>query len=192
MKVPGWGKAVGIIMIILGSLGIFYQAYKIMAPKIFEMQQQMMSNMSNAFEMNEEMDNNSVRMNPEAFLNTFQETFRISDVAKNWLPTFGIIGLLLCIYYIIGGVLLLKPKALNYKIALSALVSMIALNIISYIVVFSEGNSLMLIGLMIYSFVGVAFDVALLIICLTSNKSSYGIGEAPIKEAEIIDSDDVF
>jgi len=179
MKAPTWGRVIGIIMIVLGSLGIFYQIYKIAMPAMMDIQQDMMSEITNEIEYNEEFnhefENENIRMRPEKIFNTFQEKFMLTDSSKKWLPVFGMLGILFCIYYIIGGAMLLKAKPLNYKIALSAIGGTVALNLISYIVLFSGGTSLMLFGLLIYSFIGVLIDLALFIIFISSDKSKYGI-----------------
>jgi len=189
MKAPGWGKAIGIIMIVLGSFGIFFQAYRILIPKIMEMQQKMISGISQGIELSENMNqDNPFRANPDKIFNSFQENFLFSETTLNWLPIFSVLGIVLCIFYIVGGAMLLKPKSISFKMGLGALIAMIALNIISFVILIPNDDSFMLYGVLIYSFIGTAIDIALLIIVLMSNKSAYGYADnSTLKESSIID-----
>lgn len=177
MKTPGWGKAIGIIMIVLGSLGVFYQGYRIMIPKIMEMQYRMFSDITEVMDEADTIDpDNPTRIKPQKVFDSFQDEILLSQNTITWLPILGGIGVLFCIFYIVGGAMLLKARPISYKMAVSALIAMLALNIFACLVLIPNDSSLMLFGLLVYSCIGIAMDIALLIILLLSNKAAYGIG----------------
>ncbi|NOQ76025.1 MAG: hypothetical protein GQ574_28725 [Crocinitomix sp.] len=154
---PGWGKAIGIIMICLGGLGIFYQIYKFIIPVFFGSFPRRMSGMSQ-------------------FNNPFNDMLGMSETQANMLILYGVLGLALSIFYILGGVKLLTVAPANYNFARYALISFIILNAAGCIYFFSSHTGIIIKGIMIYAIVGLVFDITLLIILMSSNKAEYGIG----------------
>lgn len=175
---PGWGKAVGILMIVFGGLGVFIQIYKIMMPQILRMQKNMMHSFSTI-----EMDNQ-----PNPFRhsqNIFSDMMGISDLQANTLIISGVIGLIGCIFYIIGGAKLLRATPANFKFAKTVLIGFLSLNVLTVILLISEGSSLMMLAILVYIIMGLVVDLVLTIIVSTSNKTAYGIGVA---ESDAVDS----
>ncbi len=180
-KAPSWGKAIGIIMICLGGLGIFYQMYKIIMPSF--MQTMPLNQMS-------QLDPNMDR-GQRIIVNQFENIMDFNGL-ENYLMTLGIIGVILCIIYIISGAKLLTVKPQNYKFAIYVLGIFIAFNAFQLYLVFSGGTSFMMKALFIYSIIGIAFDIALLAILLSSNKAEYGISKGlnePDKDRYTVDLD---
>ncbi len=198
VKAPGWGKTIGILMIILGSLGVFYQMYRIAFPKILNFQNKMMHTITDmqkdAFNQIDENDTilNKEELNqfitePLQQFDHFRETiFGLDDQTTNYLTWFSLIMIVLCIVYIIAGTKIMKPSIQNYNMAVYTLVASIVINLISYVLIFTGQNSFMIMAIMFYSFIGVVADVVFLIIAITSDKSAYGFDS---KTPSAIDSE---
>lgn len=167
-KAPVWGKAIGIIMISLGGLGVFYQAYKIIVPSLFR-------NMFGVFN-NEALYNQNDNVSRQA-VDQLTEMMFMTEGQANSMKIIGFLGILLTIFYIIGGAKLLVPKPANYKFARLALGIFIFYNLVSVILVYGSGMGYFFNMIMIYAIVGLVFDIALIIILLKSNQADYGIGE---------------
>ncbi len=159
---PSWGKALGIIMICLGGLGILMQIYKIMFPMMFKLMRSMPI--------------------PAPPTNHGQAPEKILDMmlgARNsfdWLILIGVIGIFMVTIYIIGGVKLLTAKPINYHFAKWTLIAMLVYNAISLFLFWTALTGIFIRMLSIYIIVGIVFDLAILIILLSSNKAAYGIG----------------
>ena len=180
---PGWGKAVGIIMIVLGGLGVFYQFYKILAPKILETQSKVMDTMSH-------LPSNDGFSGNRAVSSMFNEFLQMSSFQTNVFVFSGIIGFLLCAFYIVAGAKLLVAKPINYKLAQYALISFLVLNLGTIFLLFRDAMSLFVIGLMVYIIIGFVFDLVLLIILLASDKRRYGIGGEALSEINTLYNQD--
>lgn len=169
---PGWGKAIGIIIICLGGLGVFYQIYKILIPSIFS-----------SFPM--QMMNDAARLDPdfnrqqEIVLDQMNTMVKITAAGGQWMMIFGYLGIFITIFYIIGGAKLLTPKPQNYNFGKYALIAFIAYNVIEGIVLLSMNTGFLIRAMLTYSGIGLVFDVTLLIILLSSDKTAYGIGRDP-------------
>ncbi|MBK9190295.1 MAG: hypothetical protein IPM77_01715 [Crocinitomicaceae bacterium] len=110
---PGWGKAVGILMIIFGALGVFIQIYKLIIPRMIAIQGNMMNRM-NTYD--------SVYGNEFSEVsNMYGEMFGISESQATFLTISGVLGFISCVFYIIGGAKLLTPKPANLNFAKYAL-----------------------------------------------------------------------
>lgn len=159
-KAPTWGKAVGIIMICLGGLGTFYQLYKIIFPSFFS--QVPFNNVGNS---------------------EFKEIFGLGSSGLNMMIIFGFIGILLSVFYIIGGAKRLTAKPANYYFAKYTLLIFIIYNLIGVVLFYLLTVGFFIRILLIYAVVGLVFDIALFVIALSSNKAAYGIGgEQGIKQ----------
>jgi hypothetical protein len=166
-KAPGWGKAIGIIMICLGGLGIFIHIYKMLIPSLFGNMPRMMNDLSR-------LDHN----NPagDIMINEFNNMLGLSSTQSAMLMTFGILCLGLTVFYIIGGAKLLTATPSNYRFAKGALIAFIALNAIGVSYFYLGNTGFIVKAILIYSIVGLVFDITLLIILNASNKADYGIG----------------
>lgn len=165
---PGWGKAVGILMIIFGALGVFIQIYKLIIPRMIEMQGNMMDRMSSY---------DSVYGNPYSEVsNVYGEMFGISESQATFLTISGILGFIGCVFYIIGGAKLLTPKPANLNFAKYSLFAFFGLNLLTLIILMSSGNSVLLMVILIYVGMGFTIDLVLGIILLSSDKSAYEPG----------------
>lgn len=165
---PGWGKAVGIIAICLGGLGVFYQMYKIIMPSFFRRIPETLNTLS-------QLDPNRT-VEEEIAINQFQTIMGFTDGQATALMTFGVVGLVLTAFYIVGGAKLLKAKPSNYHFAKYALITFVVYNAILCLYIYTGNGSLILSAIGIYSLVGLVFDVTLMIIVLASDKADYGIG----------------
>ncbi len=163
---PGWGKAIGIIMICLGGLGIFYQIYKLIMPMFFNSFPIAMNNLSH-------LDNNPYN---DVVINEFSNLFGFTQLQVTMLVVFGILGLVLTIFYIMGGVKLLSVAPANYNFAKFALIAFVVLNALACVFFFTTRGGMFMTAIMMYSLIGLVFDITLLIILLSSNKADYGIG----------------
>ncbi len=192
-KAPGWGKTVGILMITFGSFGVFYQIYRMVVPRLMSFQRKMIDRFS---QIPEYMEYSDSTMTKEEFqeivdypVQAFEEVnnmfFNFSDAMINYLTWFSLLMILVCVFYIVAGSKLLKPTPSNYKMARLVLLISIGVNLLSYVLIFSEQGSFMLQVMMLYSFIGVAADVVFLIIMSSSDKSAYFN-----EEKVIIKSDD--
>lgn len=161
-KTPSWGKALGIIMICLGGFGILMQIYKIIFPMMFKLMRSMPM--------------------PAPPTNHGQAPEKILDMmlgARNsfdWLILIGVIGIFMVTIYIIGGVKLLTAKPINYHFAKWTLIAMLLYNGISLILFWTAMTGIFIRMFSIYIIVGFVFDLAVLIILLSSDKAAYGIG----------------
>ena len=108
-KATIWGKVVGIIMICLGALGIFNQFYKISLKSVAGMQGEMIEGFS-------EIPLGENKPNP--FGSIFKNMFAMTETQGNIIMIIGIVGVLLAIFYIIGGVKLLQASKKNYYFVL--------------------------------------------------------------------------
>ena len=179
---PGWGKAIGILMIVFGGLGVFYQFYKIMIPQMLAMSNRMTGIMA-------EME---VPDQPNPFRNSqelFGEMMQITPMQSQVMVWSGILGIILCAVYIVAGAKLLKATPFNYKFARAALISFLFLNLFTVILLFTDDVSLMLLGMLFYIIFGLLIDLVLAIILMASNKKKYGIGVDPNEVVYSLDSD---
>ena len=198
---PGWGKTIGIMMIILGSLGVFYQFYKLVIPKILGFQQSLINTIGDEVQQNQTFQDSvmthtelreSFDQSKEIF-NTLNDTvFRIDPEVITYLTISSIIMLIICVIYIIAGTKLLSPSTKNYQFTLYTLIISIIISLISFIFIFSGNNSAMIFGIMFYAFIGVVADVVFLIIMQSSDKSAYGIGEPKTISTDNINNEDHF
>ena len=167
---PGWGRAIGIIMIILGGMGVFFNFYRLLMPSIFNFQRRLMHDMRD------------VNPNPEArkVSKVLDEMLYFDNTMETLIYIFSTVGIVVCILYIIGGVKLLKPRPKNYNFARAILFAAIFVALLFYIFMFAHRFSFFIFAMMFYSFFGTICDITLLIILSASNKSAYGFSE--IKE----------
>lgn len=168
-KAPKWGRAIGIIMIILGSFGVFFQLLKTLIPSYMRAFSIMVEQ---SIRKNENLDPGHLQN-----LAYVKQQWTASDESLAILMISGIIGVLLLIFYIIGGAKLLKAKELNFQFAKYALIVFILFNAFSsfYFLWMNQNGLLKVLG--IYIAVGTAIDIVLLSVALTSKKTEYG-GEA--------------
>lgn len=182
--VPGWGKGIGITMIILAALGIFYQFYKIMAPSMFGIQKQIMKDFPPIGQPGNPY-NSEQPFNPynEATLSRMEDLMTLSPFQSNILVISGIIGIILTGFYFAGGIKLISaPKPTNYNFGRCALLSFLIFNILSAVILLSDGFSIFLLAILIYQMIGFVFDMVLWLILISSDKSKYGIGAPKISE----------
>jgi hypothetical protein len=175
-KAPGWGKALGIIMICLGGLGIFYQIYKIIIPWIFGIFSRPLNDMA--------------RLSNDRAFDELNYMMGMSESQANVMIAFGIFGLVLTIFYIMGGVKLLSVAPGNYEFTKYALSAFIMLNAAAIVYFLMSHASFTIRLLMIYAIVGLVFDITLIIILLSSNKSDYGVGVDESMQAYTVDTTD--
>lgn len=160
---PGWGKATGIIMIILGGFGIFWNIYRLIMPAVLRVQQNMMHNIA---ELNHDE-------NMENMGHVFNKMLSMDRTTENMLFGFSIVGLILCVIYIIGGVKLLKAKPENLNFAKMILLVALIVGVVQYILMFSFASGIFIIGILFYNILGTLFDLVLYIILMASNKDAY-------------------
>ncbi|MBI3134878.1 MAG: hypothetical protein HYZ14_09425 [Bacteroidetes bacterium] len=176
---PGWGKAVGILMIVFGALGVFIQIYKIMIPQILRMQNQMMNSFSQleTYEQPNPFRTSGLALN---------EIMGLSELQANVLLYSGLLGFIACAVYIVGGAKLLSPKPANYNFAKYSLIGFLLLNAITTGLLTTSGPSIMVMGLLVYVILGLVIDVVLLIVLLSNNKTQYGIGHSDSDEVDTV------
>lgn len=167
---PGWGKAVGILMIIFGALGVFVQIYKLIIPRMIALQGNMMNRMDQLNSYNNSYNEFS------AVNDVYGEMFGITEAQSTFLTISGILGFIGCVFYIVGGAKLLTPKPSNLNFAKYALFGFFGLNLLTLIILMSSGNSVLLMVILIYVGMGFTIDLVLGIILLSSDKSAYEPG----------------
>ncbi|MFD1550613.1 hypothetical protein DNU06_14770 [Putridiphycobacter roseus] len=190
-KVPGWGKTVGILMIIMGSLGAFYQLYRIVFPMILNVQQEFIGNFSRITK-DQIQNNDSLRLNPtfnenfESFENSLEAVnntiFKIEPHIIQYIMVFSLIMLLVNVIYIIAGTKLLTKKIANYQFAKITLIIAILINVLSLFLIFSGNNSLMIFAMMFYAFIGLIADIVYIIILQSHDQSEYDENENAQKQ----------
>ena len=167
-NVPTWGRVIGIIMICLGALGVFNQFYKMMMRTY--------ASMGNGF----------------GGSNLFSNMFGITETQGTILMILGLLGIGACVFYIIAGAKLLKATPQNYNFAKYALFGFIGFNLISIVWMAMNSDSFLIMGLMTYVGIGLALDIAMVIIFMMSDSSGYGIGEPPMNDEILEGSKDEF
>lgn len=197
-KVPAWGKTIGILMIIMGSLGAFYQLYRIVFPMILNVQQEFIGNFSRITK-DQIQNNDSLRLNPEfnqnfeSIENTFQAVnnsiFKVEPHIIQYIIIFSVLMLLVNIVYIIAGTKLLTKKVYNYQFAKVTLIVAVLINVLSLFLIFSGQNSLMIFAMMFYAFIGLVADIVYLIILQSHHKSDYD-ENIQYQEKQIVGEDD--
>jgi len=150
MKPPVWGKAIGIIMICLGSLGVFLQLYKFMIRSFSEI--------SHNFN------------NGNAVLGGI---FRMTETQATVMLILALLGLVSCVFYIIGGAKLLKATPENYKFGKYSILIMLSYNAIGLTWMLMNSQCIMIYALAIYVAIGLALDIALFIVFIKSDPSGY-------------------
>jgi hypothetical protein len=169
MKPPVWGKAIGIIMICLGSLGIFLQLYKFMIRSFSEI--------SHNFN------------NGNAVLGGI---FRMSEAQATGMLILALIGLLACVFYIVGGAKLLKATPENYNFGKYSILAMLSYNAICLTWMLMNSQNIMIYALAIYVAIGLALDIALFIVFIKSDSSGYLNGGVKTNDSILDGSDDDF
>ena len=175
-KVPGWGKTIGILMIVFGGLGVFIQIYKMMIPQIIRMQQKMMDDMPQLTLG----DDDRVFMQTTSMV---KEMMKISDTHATVLLYSGILGLVGCALYITGGIKLLKIGAGNYNFAKFTLIGFLCLNCATTGLLASGNPTMLVLGMLFYIVFGLIIDLVLMIILMANDKRKYTNG--PIETEEI-------
>lgn len=170
-KTPTWGKAIGIIMICLGSISVFLQLYKIIIARIMSVFPNMMDNVT---ALNPEMDTNQ-----QQGMALAKQMMVMTREQANALIMVGTVGFLLLIFYIVAGAKLLTAQPANYNRAKIMLIIFILFNAFSSFLLVSGSGNVIVTTLGVYGIVGLVFDIVLFIILLTSNKADYGIGVDP-------------
>jgi len=177
---PGWGKTIGILMIIFGSFGVFIQFYKIMVPQILRMSGGMMNVMN---QLPQQEDQPNIR----ATTAIFKEMMGMSNLQANTLIFGGVIGLIACALYIIAGAKLLKANPSNYNWGKNMLIAFLTLNVVTAILLLIDGFSVFVMAIMIYMVLGFIIDLVLFSIFISSDKTKYGIGVDPSQEVYTVD-----
>jgi len=177
---PTWGKAIGILMIIFGSLGIFIQFYKIMVPQIMKISGGMMNAMS-------QLPQQEGQPNIKATTAIFNELSGMSNLQANTLIFGGVIGLIACALYITAGAKLLKANPSNYNWGKNMLITFLIINVVTAILLLIDGFSIFVMVIMIYIVLGFIIDLVLCIILLSSDKTKYGIGVEPNQQVYTVD-----
>jgi hypothetical protein len=172
--IPSWAKAVAIIQICLGILGIFMQFYKIIIPVFARLKNIAAS----------EFIQQDVQMQRD--FTTATKLIDLNESQASIITLLGITGLILCIIYIIAGVKMLKPLKANYNFSKYLFIAFIIFNLINIAYFSSSQGNILIIGIMVYVIIGLALDTTLLIIGLTSDKNIYGIHSksASVKERD--------
>jgi len=182
MKAPSWGKAMGIVMICLGALSIIMQFYKISLRGFARIQSNVMDGFGDI----------PIGDKPNPFGSIMKNMFYMSETQGNIIMIIGFLGVGLAIFYLIGGVKLLQAKKKNYIMARNSVIVFLAYNLISVVWLSMNSESFYLSAMLTYTGIGVAFDITVLIILLSSDKSAYGIGEPTVSvENESVDDFDV-
>lgn len=161
---PSWARGVGIVQISLGAFGIFFQIYKLVIPAFSKFQ-----NIA-THAMNENMDLETKRV-----LGIVSKEFGLTNAQANIMITLGFIGILLCVFYIIGGVKMLKLHPKNLRFGQLTLLLFIIYNMASVVYFTLNINNILVMGLSIYMIGAIIIDIALLIIIIASDKSDYGL-----------------
>lgn len=170
---PGWGKAIGILMIVFGSLGFFIQIYKMMLPQLVK-----------TATFLEAMDQ-AQTTNPFQSQVMYREMMNMGDQEAAILFYAGLIGLLGIVVYIIGGAKLLKATPANFNFARFTLFGFIVLNTLTTALLIKAGPSFLSMGAMVYIILGIITDLVLLIVLVSNDKTRYGIG---VSESAIVDT----
>ena len=165
-KAPGWGKALGIIMICLGGLGVFAHIYKLLIPSLFGNMPRIINDLSQI------ESNNPVN---DRVFSEFNYMLGMTETQSTMLMVFGLLCLGLTVFYIIGGTKLLTASPANYRFAMYALVAFIILNAAGLAYFYLGSSGFIVKMVLIYSIIGLVFDITLLIILNMSNKADYGI-----------------
>jgi hypothetical protein len=174
-------------MVLFGSCGIVKNQQAIMMPKMLEAQQEMFRGLSADFEtpemdslltiVEDSLGGTNQRANAQLpFRNmgaAMEKMMSMTEFQKTWIVRFGYLGFLVMGLYQLAGIFLLIQKPFSVKLAYVALGTSLVFSIIKTIVMSSD-SSFSLISMMSTfgeSF-GIIFDIALIIVIVTSTRGS--------------------
>lgn len=178
--VPTWAKTIGIMMICLAALGFIGAINKISFPTQIEMQGEIMDGFGE--------ETGGVFGN--RMMNTMKSMLVISPFQAYTVMVSGIVTLLGCGFYLFAGIRMLKLDVKNLKLTRIVLIGFIVVNALTVVFVLTGGSySMMVMTAILYPLIGLIFDVVLLIVMASSDKSVYyGVG---VEKSENIGQDDL-
>jgi len=167
MKKPTWITVVGVLGIVFGIFGLIGSGQVAAMPTFLQWQRRMFDSFpvapAAADQQNLEQFQQAMRM----FLGDQPSWFGPACIAL------GVIGLAINGLYVFAGVSLLQLKPNSARLFSRVLGASIALGIVRALVMMN-GYSFMAIPMLMSGLVGVVLDVILLVVIVTSDKSTIG------------------
>ncbi|EPG67446.1 hypothetical protein [Leptospira wolffii] len=166
MKSNQWPKVIGILGILLGTIGTCSSEYLLLLPKTTETQRAMFQNMAPVSGATSDKENFS------GLVDQFDEMTKMEPWFEKWCYIAGTIGILISLFYIFASIwlILLKQTAVWYFYLASAVD--ILFSLIKGIVGFF-GPSITGISSILQSLAGMGFVALLLIITAVSDKAIF-------------------
>jgi hypothetical protein len=179
-KRPTWATVVGILGIIISSLGILGAGQIIILPKMAEFQKEMFSAMTKQMERDfAEKDTTSKgeheRTNstpPKEMFEFIQKIWNFPEWFKTWSLIFGLLQLIIGGFYLFSSIWLLQVKPISIKMFYFSAGAAILLGIISSVVAVMS-SSFIIIMMMFWSTLGIVIHIVLLLVVATGNKEAF-------------------
>lgn len=201
MKRPGWGTAIGVLMIIFGGCTVKDSLEAIYMPEMLENSREMiesslqeegipqdsidsiirtldslqvMNESGDSLNLETDIGDLSQSNSIEKFvLSNISDVFNMSEHTKTWMVRFGYIGVFIALIYALAGVFMLIMKPYSIHLAYGALVLSVVFVIIRALILGSEGGELLTISTYIKSGVSAVIDVVLILVIFSSDKFEY-------------------
>ncbi len=179
MKTPTWVRVIGIILIVFGGCNASKHAQSTYMPQMMEMQGKMMKSFTKIAQNESRTTSDTVRTATDDQVasqmeNTFNELFYLSEHDKVWIVRIGYMGLFVSLLYVLSGAFLLMRKKHALLLIYAALVVNIAFSLFGYMSLDSSGSfGFMALTAGIGGMASIVFDLALLIVILSLDKSDY-------------------
>ena len=187
MTRPTWATVVGVLGIIFGCLGILGGGQEILLPKLIEMQQTMISQLSSRLEQEVEQqgeeDGASTSSDQRAIgpsdaalafgmLKSMQGQWEFPDWFPAWSVFSGTLTMLVSALYLLAAIWLLQVRPVSIPLFYWAAGLSIALGVLKAMVLVSVA-SFWGAALMVGGTFGVVIDVVLLIVVITGDKAAF-------------------
>lgn len=192
MKKPTWVTVVGVLGIIFSCLGILGAGQEMLMPKMFKMQQEMLSNFETIVE--QEMERERAKQNyqddeyqssPEMPMGMFESFSKMLDFPEwygTWSIISGILKLLVCAFFLLASIRLLQLNPSSINLFYAAALASIALGLVKAAVAMHAGSFLAM-AMIFGSVFGIIIDIILIIVVATGNKAAfYQQGPPPLPQ----------
>ena len=170
MTKPTWAIVVGIIGIILGSLGIIGSGQMILMPEIVNFQKEMIDKIEDHIQEPPRADSNKLHHDDISHL--FKEMFDIPHWFFSWTVVGGIIGMIIYGFYLFASIELLQVKPKAVKLFYCAIVLSIFFSI-AKISAAAVGMSIIGFAMAFGGLFGIVFNIVLLIVVAKGHKEAF-------------------
>jgi hypothetical protein len=171
MKRPTWATVVGVLGIILSSLGVLGAGQFMMMPKMMQFQKEMMAGMQESMEKQESTKDREM-MPPKEMFKMFEKMWDTPEWYATWCIVAGLLSLLISGFYLFASITLLQVKPSAIRLFYTAVGLSIGLALLKGFAA-ASAMSFMGLAMLFGSMCGVVIDIVLVIVVATGDKEAF-------------------